>query len=223
MRVIPTIFAENEKVFKERFSKIVGISDRVQIDFMDGKFVPSKSVDLMKIPDLNLFYNKNPGKKKNTLIEFEGHFMVLHPKNYVELASKKGFNRFIFHYESLALELDIKYLIALIRRNKMIPVLALNPETPVEAIYPFLYTISHVLLMGVNPGKEGQKFLPDTIKKIKDIKKANPSIIIQIDGGINETIARKIFKSGADFINSGSLVANSTNPKTMLKKLEVLK
>src|SRR3990167_2379229 len=143
-QIIPTIFAENKRDFKRRFEKALEFSDKIQIDFMDGKFVKSNSINLREMPDLKKYRAKS----------FEAHLMVYHPEKWIEQLKKKGFKKIIFHYEAVE-EGEISRL-------------------------------NGILIMGVNPGKEGQKFLEETYQKIIILRKISKNLDIEIDGGIND-------------------------------------
>ncbi len=207
-RIIPAILARSKKEFNEQFNKLLPITQNLQIDLMDGKFVKQKSIYLNKIPDLKK-YNK----------EFEAHLMVKNPIALVSTLKQKGFRKIIFHYESYKKEKMIEKTIALIRENNMDVWLALNPETETEKISPYLDKIDGVLIMGVYPGKSGQEFIPETLKKIKKLRKKS-RIKIQIDGGVNEKTAPLLFKAGADYLNSGSFVSNAKSPGDAINQLE---
>jgi ribulose-phosphate 3-epimerase len=210
-KVIPTVFAHNKEEFNERFSKIISLSKNIQIDFMDGNFVNSKSVELSKIPNLKK-YNKN----------FEAHLMVLKPKKYISKAKRKGFKKIIFHYESLKDFSEISSLISKIHKKNLECFIAINPKTKPEIILPFINLIDGVLLMGVYPGKENQEFIPDVYKKIKFLRKRFPNKTIQIDGGVNLFTVKRLKSSGANIINTGSFVNDSKKPRESLKKLRKL-
>ena len=177
----------------------------IQIDFMDGNFVNAKSVPLKDIPNLKK-YDKN----------FEAHLMCLHPEKYLKKLKNKGFKKIIFHIEATK---NPEKTIKEIKKLKFISFIAINPETKIEKILPFLSKVSGILFLGVYPGKEHQKFILQVYKKIKKLKKINKKITIQVDGGINEKVAKKLAKLKVNIINSGSFISDSKNPKQMLKKL----
>lgn len=209
--VIPTIFSKSKPEFSRRFRSLVKISKNLQIDFMDGKFVRSKSVQISQIPNL---------KKYN--INFEAHLMVSDPKNYVQKLKQKGFKKVIFHFSSLSNTEEINALLKLLKKNKFAPFIAINPEIEVESIIPFLFEARGILFMGVHPGEEQQKFIRSTYKKIKLLRKINKNIEIQVDGGVNEKTIKKLAKLGVNYVNSGSSISEAENPREQLKKLNVL-
>jgi len=204
MKIIPTIFAKNISQFNERFNKLLKVSKNLQIDFIDGKFVKSKSVQIREIPNLKKYKNK-----------FEAHLMTKSPEKYLLQLKQKGFKKIIFHYESTSSPEKV------IEKTKSLHLetwIAINPETKISVVFPYLKKVQGILVMGVHPGKEHQNLIPSTIKKIKQLRQKS-KIQIQVDGGVNEKTALKLFKAGANYLNSGSFVADSENPKEAIKKL----
>ena len=211
-RIIPTVFSHNKKEFNPRFEKLVPITKKIQIDFMDGKFVPGKSISMKEIPNLKKYNN-----------EFEAHLMVQNPREWIKQAKEKGFKRIIFHYEAIPKE-EIFSTGDYSNSLKLETYLAVNPDTKLKILLNVLSENENlfkgVLFLGVHPGKEGQKLQRVIFRRIKKLKKICPELIAQIDGGINEKTVKKAAKSGADFVNSGSFVSNSDNPTKQIEKLE---
>ena len=209
-RVIPTIFAHNKKEFNERFKRLIKLGRDLQIDFMDGRFVKAKGISLKDIPTLRRY-------KK---ISFEAHLMCLEPVKYFKELKKKGFKKIIFHYEAVKHEENILRVVYYARYLDMKVWIAVNPETSVEKIKKFLDDVDGVLFMGVYPGREHQKFISRVYVKIKRLRAMNKKIKIQVDGGVNLNVAKKLGRIGVDFVNSGSFVADSDEPKKIIKLLE---
>lgn len=199
--VIPTIFAKNKKEFNEKFSKLLPIARNIQIDFMDGKFVPAKSIKLSQVPNLKNYKNN-----------FEAHLMVSKPEKYLTKLKQKGFKKIIFHIEATN---DPEKIIEKIKALKMRPMVAINPETPIEKIP----RRTPVLFMGVQPGKEHQTFISSVYKKIKSFREKNKKTKIQVDGGVTDKTTPMLAKAGADILNSGSFISEAENPKEAYKKL----
>lgn len=199
--IIPTIFANNKKQFQERFKKVTPLTRNIQIDIMDGKFVPSKSIQLSQIPDLKNYKNN-----------FEAHLMTKNPERYFAPLKKKGFKKIIFHIETTN---QPEKLIGKIKTLGLRPMIAINPNTSLNKIPKKV----PVLFMGVNPGKEHQTFQKKVFKKIEEFREKNKRTAIQVDGGVNEKTAKKLAKF-VDSINTGSFVSDSKNPKESLKKLK---
>lgn len=208
MKIIPTIFAKNKKEFDERFQKLFPVSNNLQIDIMDGKFVKSKSIKIGQIPNLKKYKNN-----------FEAHLMTQKPEKYTHKLKQKGFKKIIFHYESLINHKQAEKIIQKINNANLEAFIAINPETQIEHILPFTKKIEGILFMGVHPGKEHQSFIPQVYKKIQQLKKLNPKIKIQVDGGVNFSVARRLSTLGVNAINSGSFIAKARNPKEVFKKL----
>jgi len=210
--IIPTVFSHDKKEFLKRFNRLIKVSEKIQIDFMDGKFVPAKSITMKEIPSL-----------KKYKIEFEAHLMVKNPKPWIKEAKQKGFKRVIFHLEAVKTS-EIGDLISLSKKLNLEVYLAINPNTKLKILLKILNKIKikpkGILFLGVHPGKEGQKFQKIILRRIKKLKSKYPKIITQIDGGVNENTIKKIVKYPVDFINSGSFVSNSKNPKSQIIFLE---
>lgn len=205
MKIIPTIFSKNKKEFVERFNKLIKVSNNLQIDFMDNKFVKGSSISIKEVPNLKNYKNN-----------FEAHLMVKSPEKYLPELKKKGFKKIIFHVETKSPEKTIEKIKSL----QLVPYLAINPETPTEKTFPYLSKIKGVLFMGVHPGKEHQKFIPETLKKIRQLKSVNKSVKIQVDGGVTPKTALRLKKAGVNYINSGSFISEAENPKENLTKLK---
>lgn len=169
--------------------------DYIHLDVMDGEFVDNKTLDFNRLR--NYFYHN----KKN----IDVHLMVKNVKLYTELYSLLNPKYIIFHLEvGNTLEL-INYI-----KNKNIKVgLAINPNTNINELKPFLDKIDLVLVMSVIPGKGGQNFIESSLDKIKQIRELNSNIIISVDGGINNTNIQKIKEAGASMCVVGSYITNN--------------
>ncbi len=208
-KIIPTVFAKNKKQFRKRLKKLLELKRDLQIDFMDGKFVKAKGIKISDIPDL----------KKYSMI-FEAHLMAFNPSFYVKELKNKGFKKVIFHYESVNDKDKALGLIFYIHTHGMKAIIAINQETDIDKIKDILNYVDGVLLMGVHPGKENQKFISSVYMKIRRLRKINRKIVIQIDGGINLKVAEKLRRLKVNAINTGSFISEAENPKEALKELE---
>ena len=187
--IIPSIIANSQKEFDKRFEKVKSFST-FHLDIMDGKFVKNKSLQ---------FNFKLPKNKK-----FEAHLMVKNPKTWIKKHGRKV-NSIIVHYESMKG----------VTLSKKIS-LAINPKTSVNEILPYLSKIKKVLVMTVTPGKYGSKFLPSTLKKIKELKS---KVKIEVDGGMSPSTIKKVKKAGATKFVVGSYLQKN-DVKTAIKKLK---
>ncbi len=203
--IIPTIFATSKKKFDNRFKSIIKISKNIQIDFMDGKFVKAKSISMKNVPDLKKYKNN-----------FEAHLMVKNPLLWINNLKDKGFRKIIFHYEALKDQEKIINLVRILKKGRMKSFIALNPETDILKVLPFLPDVNGILLMGHKPGVEHISILPSIYKKIKSLRLINKNISIQIDGGVNDENIKKLALAGADIFNIGSYITDSENPRAIL-------
>ncbi|QGZ97479.1 ribulose-phosphate 3-epimerase [Mycoplasma sp. NEAQ87857] len=179
----------------------------IHYDVMDGNFVPNTAISVEEINQIH-----NDGLKHIK----DAHLMVANPYDYVE--SLKNCDILTFHYE--AIENDLAKFKQFLDDNydELKIGLAIKPNTSVQTIKPFLNKLALVLVMSVEPGKGGQKFIPTSIDKIKELKQLrianNYDYLIQVDGGINDTTGPECFKAGADACVAGTfLVFEPTKAK----------
>ena len=208
-RVIPSVFSTDEKEFAKRFNLTASIAKYIHIDIMDGEFVKVNSIPPSSIPNL---------KEYDAL--FEAHLMVSVPRAFFPLLKEKGFKRVIFHIESHKDRYDLQKTIDEANSMNLRPMIAINPNTPLDELLPFVNDIDGVLFMGVMPGAEKQPFIESDYVRIEKFRKANKKIWIQVDGGVTPSVAQKLTKIGVNAVNSGSYVSASADPKHALKELE---
>lgn len=210
-QIIPSMLVLSEEEFKTQIESIRGEVEMVQIDLADGKFVPNTTWG----------YN-NPGKAQEYLdINFELHLMVSDPLKTIEAwADNPKLKRILIHYESVD---DMKKVISELKSLKKEISIVLNPDTPSKVLNPFLNQIQGVMFMGVNPGFQGQKFIPETLDRIKALKAKNTKHFIEVDGAVNENTLPNIIKAGADGVCPGSAIfGNKNTPAENIKKLKKL-
>ncbi len=187
-----------------------GEADILHLDVMDGHFVPNLTFGLPIIKQI----------KDISKIPVDVHLMVSNPQNYLEILADWGIEYVSIHQEVVH---HLHRQISVLKSKKVKAGIALNPATPIETIFPILHELDFVLLMSVNPGFGGQKFLPLVYKKIKELKKVaasiNPDLEIEVDGGINKDNAFKLVEAGADILVSGSYIFGSTNYKKQILSL----
>lgn len=191
--------------FKLEIIKDLEGFDYIHVDVMDGKFVRNKN------NNLNVF----PIIKKNYNTPIIGHLMVINPIEYIGKIIDY-IDIFLFHFE---IDHDIYEIIDQIRKNNKKVGLAINPETSITDIIPFLKAIDLVLVLSVHPGWSGQKFIPNTIKKIDQLSKLKIkyNFIIDVDGGINLANARLLKNS--DILTSSSTILKAKDPNKIIKLL----
>jgi ribulose-phosphate 3-epimerase len=174
--------------------------DRVQIDVMDGRFVPNITFGTLPIKAL----------RPLTRLMLEAHLMVESPEDFIERFARAGADTIIVHQEATPhLHRSIEQIHSLGKKAGV----AINPATPATAISEVLASVQLVLVMTVNPGFGGQEFIPETLRKIRQVRNAiqqqGLECEVEVDGGINEETAPLVVEAGADVLVAGSAVFGS--------------
>ena len=179
-----------------------GGADLIHVDVMDGHFVPNLTIGPPIIKAL----------KKNCSIKFDVHLMISPVHKYIEAYSDAGADIITIHPEATN---NLSSSISKIKELKKKVGVSLNPETKVDIIKDYLDQIDLVLIMSVNPGFGGQKFIPEVLNKIKELKQIqknrNIDFDIEIDGGINFENSKIAIKAGANILVSGTTIFKSNN------------
>ncbi len=188
-------------------------ADLIHVDVMDGHFVPNLTIGPPVIKAL----------KKNSSIKFDVHLMISPVHKYIEAYSDAGADIITIHPEATK---DLSASISKIKELKKKVGISLNPETKVSIIKDYLNQIDLVLIMSVNPGFGGQKFMPEVLEKIKELKiiqkEKNIDFDIEIDGGINFQNSKIAIEAGANILVSGTTIFKSNNGD-IKKNIDLLK
>lgn len=189
-------------------------ADWFHVDVMDGVFVPNISFGFPVISAAKK-YAKKP---------FDVHLMIVNPEKYIEDFVKAGADIITVHYEACThLHRTIQQIKALGCKAGV----ALNPHTPVSLLKDILTDLDLVLIMSVNPGFGGQKFIPRTLDKIAELKQMkmayHPNLIIEVDGGVNIANIATLVEVGADALVAGNAVFGDPNPSKMIADLKNIK
>ncbi len=188
-------------------------ADWIHVDVMDGHFVPNITMGPLVVEAV----------RKSTRLPLDVHLMIENADRYIADFAKAGADWISVQVEACA---HLNRTVQLIRENKARAGVALNPSTPLSALDWVLDDIDYVLVMGVNPGFGGQKFIENSLEKIKGIKKAiadkGLSTLVQIDGGVNENTISRIAAAGADVFVAGSAIYGSDDYKETIAQFREL-
>jgi len=204
-RVVPAILTSDPAELSESFRVLKEHTNWVHIDIMDGKFVPNTSVNLFELGEANEYFN------------LEIHLMVQDPEKYFEDCKAVGAKRVIFHLEATK---DPEMVLQEMEKYPFQRSIAINPKTAVSKLAPSAEKVSAVLLLSVEPGFQEQKFIPQVLEKIPEIRKLSSEVLIGVDGGINEANIQQVFAAGVDYVRVGSAIMKSEDPVARLRKLE---
>jgi ribulose-phosphate 3-epimerase len=186
-------------------------ADWLHLDIMDGVFVPNISYGIPVLESIKPLLQK----------PMDVHLMIVDPDRYVEVFRKAGAEILTVHYEACP---HLHRTIQHIKDNGMKAGVSLNPHTPVSLLKNIINDVDMVLLMSVNPGFGGQKFIENTYGKVtklrKMIEQQGASTIIQIDGGVDSTNAKALYDAGADCLVAGSAVFRSKDPLLAIEGLK---
>ena len=186
-------------------------ADWFHLDVMDGVFVPNITFGL---PVLDIF--KNYAKKPLDI-----HLMIVNPENYIDKFSSYNPDIITIHMEAVN---DISAVLKKIKNLNIKAGLAINPDTPIKHLEPYINEIDMVCLMGVFPGFSGQKFINKTNSRLRDLKNLIESkkskVLIQIDGGVDLSNVKELSRLGADILVSGSCIFKSKNPSKIIDSLK---
>lgn len=185
-------------------------ADWIHVDVMDGHFVSNITIGIPVVKSI----------KKVTTLPLDVHLMIENPEKYIEDFANAGADILTFHYEAVKKE-NIKPLITNIKNLGVKAGLSIKPKTQPEGIIEFLPDLDLVLVMTVEPGFGGQKFMADCAEKIKVIKQhATQNLFIQVDGGINAETGEICTKYGANSLVAGSYIYKAENIKEAISSLK---
>ncbi len=211
MKIVPAILAENIDDFLLRLRQAESFTDYIQIDLMDGVFVPSVGFPAEKISNLK------------TSISFEIHLMVKHPAAYMTRIDNPHLKKVIFHFES-----DVKHLdfINQLKQKGLNTGLAIKPETEIDSFREVAKHVDTLMFLTVDPCCYGNPFKPEVLDKIRTARKIFKDKSISADGGVSLENLKLFLNAGVDNVCIGSRIFLKSNPKenyeTFLMKLAEL-
>ena len=213
IKIAPSILsADFSKMGEEVQSLEANGADVVHCDVMDGVFVNNITFGIKMVEDL----------RKITSLPLDCHLMIVHPEKYVERFAKAGADIITVHYE--ACQDNLKEVLLQIKATGVKCGAVINPDTPVEKIADVIPLCDMVLVMSVFPGFGGQKFIPESLEKLREVKRiadaSGKEIDIEIDGGVSAENVALVKEAGANVIVAGSAVFKAADRKAIIQALK---
>jgi ribulose-phosphate 3-epimerase len=204
VEIVPAILVKDKEDFAAKIAAVAPHVSRVQIDIMDGRFVPNTTLAVEEFPPI-------PAR---LLVEY--HLMVENPLDYVKKIGKKG-AIYELHIESLK-EIGVEKAISEVKKMGGRVALAISPDTPVSTVAPYLSLVEHVLVMTVHPGFSGQKYLPAMEDKMRALAKMGA--VVEVDGGVGLGSARTAAAAGATLLGVASAIFAQPDVAAAIKKIK---
>ena len=187
-KIVPAILAKSKEEYQARLTTVRQLTDRFQVDIIDGEFVDNRTIGLDEVGRM-------------TELKMDIHLMVAEPKSFVEKAITLNPNLIIIQYECGQ---DITPHLERIKKSGLQAGVAVNPDTKLSKLKPLKDLLDHLLLMAYPAGFAGQKLQPEVFDKLVEARKLYPSVEIGLDGGVTDKNAKKILQSGFDTVNINS-------------------
>jgi ribulose-phosphate 3-epimerase len=208
IKIAPSVLSADFSCLDEEIRKVESAgADMLHIDVMDGHFVPNITIGPVVVKHI----------RKITRLPLDVHLMIERPQNFVDEFIQAGSDMITLHIETISYR-ELKAQGAKLKKRGVKLGISLNPNTPLVKIKKALPLADFVLVMAVNPGFSGQKFMPSVLPKIKKLRSIF-SGDISVDGGINDKVAGKIIRSGANILAAGSYIFGARNKNKAIERL----
>ncbi len=217
IQICPSILsADFAKLGEEIIAVEAAGADMIHVDVMDGHFVPNLTIGPVVVKSI----------RKTTKLPFDVHLMIENPEKYIEAFAKAGSDIITIHYEAVK---DLKAIAKQIRDAGAKPGISIKPGTSEQVLKDTLTEWDLILVMSVEPGFGGQKFMPNSLDKLRNLRKmidevvnsGGKNILLEVDGGINAETIKSVLDAGADTIVAGSAVydGNAVNYAANIRRL----
>lgn len=209
IKVAPSILSADFSCLDREIKKVeLAGADMFHIDVMDGHFVPNLTVGPVVVKYM----------RRVTKLPLDVHLMIEKPERFIDDFVNAGSDMITLHIETIDVS-GIRYQVSRLRPGGIKVGVCLNPATPLDKIKNLLNTVDFVLIMSVNPGFSGQKFIPSVIPKIKKLR----SIFngdISVDGGVNDQVAARLIEAGANILACGSYIFGARDVKRAIERIK---
>ena len=208
VEVVPAILSHTREDLIKKIEQVMPFVNFIQLDIMDGKFVPNKTVggelvdEILQLPKA----------------KYEYHWMVNNPEKYMEKI--KGAAMHLVHIETVESKAHFEQIKKVAKNSGGKVGIAINPPTDLETILPYINEVEEVLVMTVNPGFSGQKYIASCEEKIRKLRKNYPKLNIEVDGGINLETGKRAREAGANILAAASAIFNEPDIQKAIEKLK---
>ena len=212
VEIAPSILAADFASLGEEIRAVErGGANLLHVDVMDGHFVPNISIGVPVVESL----------RKATRLPLDVHLMIENPERYIQPFSEAGADMISVHQEAT---FHLDRVLAMIREHGCRPGAVINPATPVSALSEVLESVDYVLVMSVNPGFGGQKFIPGALEKIRRLKEIreryNHSFRIEVDGGLGPENVMDVVRAGAEILVAGTSIFHTPDPAEAVRAMK---
>lgn len=202
-KIVPAVLVDNKEDYLKRISVIRQLTNRFQLDVIDGQYVDNRTIQLEDI-------------SRPTDLNMDVHLMVNDPKPYVEQAIVLHANNIIIQLECCE---DISSYLERIKKSGLNAGVAINPDTKLNALKPYKDMLDHVLIMGYPAGFAGQKLNPMVFERLPEVRNMFPAAEVGLDGGLSPSNAKKVLQAGFDVVNINTLIFGSDDPLSAYSEL----